>query len=339
MMIGISQQKGLLNIIDSVSKYLGVGWTSETPQKEKLITIKNLLSMTSGLDDSPSLPCTNEDTSRTCLVYKADAATRWAYHTGAYRKLEEIVSRVAGTGYTIATNNYIGSKTGISGLWFNGVFYSKPRDMARFGLLVLNKGVWQSDTILTDTAYFRAMTNTSQNFNLSYGYLWWLNGKSSCMLPGTQVVFPATLVPNAPADMFCALGKNDQKIYVVPSKSMVVIRTGDSADDNLALSPYDNKLWDYINKLGNDCAVTAVEQKKDNEVLTLFPSPANNIISFSGFTGEGNIHYSVINIYGQIVAVDGTYNHSIDVAGLDKGLYILILQSDNKQTVKQFIKN
>ena len=41
-MIGIAQQKGLLNINDSVSKYLGVGWSSETRQKEKLITNKNL---------------------------------------------------------------------------------------------------------------------------------------------------------------------------------------------------------------------------------------------------------------------------------------------------------
>lgn len=67
----------------------------------------------------------------------------------------------------------------MSGAWFQSVYYSKARDMARYGLLALNKGVWQSDTVLKDTSYFRAMTNTSQNFNKSYGYLWWLNGKGS----------------------------------------------------------------------------------------------------------------------------------------------------------------
>jgi hypothetical protein len=47
-----------------------------------------------------------------------------------------------------------------------------------------------------------------------------------------------------------ALGKNDQKIYVVPSKKMVVIRMGDAADnDNLALSDFDKALWEKITAL------------------------------------------------------------------------------------------
>ena len=93
--------------------------------------------------------------------------------------------------YNIVTNNFIEAYTGMSGAWIpSGVYFSKTRDMARFGLLTLNKGIWQSDTVLRDTAYFRAMTNTSQSFNLSYGYLWWLNGKASAMVPGLQTVFP-----------------------------------------------------------------------------------------------------------------------------------------------------
>ncbi|HQG38853.1 MAG TPA: serine hydrolase domain-containing protein, partial [Chitinophagales bacterium] len=55
MITGIAQQKGMLNINDSASKYLGTGWTSETPAKEKLITIKHLLTMTGGMNDSPAL--------------------------------------------------------------------------------------------------------------------------------------------------------------------------------------------------------------------------------------------------------------------------------------------
>lgn len=50
--------------------------------------------------------------------------------------------------------------------------------------------------------------------------------------------------------MFMALGKNDQKIYVVPSKKMVVIRMGDAANAvNLALSDFDDVLWQKINAL------------------------------------------------------------------------------------------
>ena len=50
--------------------------------------------------------------------------------------------------------------------------------------------------------------------------------------------------------MYMALGKNDQKIYVIPSKKMVVIRMGEAADStNLALSNFDNLLWEKINAL------------------------------------------------------------------------------------------
>lgn len=50
--------------------------------------------------------------------------------------------------------------------------------------------------------------------------------------------------------MFMALGKNDQKIYVIPSKKMVVIRIGNAADGtNFALSGFDDALWTKINGL------------------------------------------------------------------------------------------
>lgn len=340
MMIGIAQQKGLLNINDSVSKYLGLGWSNETAQKEKLITIKNLLSMTSGMDDNPSFPCDNGSFNKACLQYKVDAGTRWAYHTGAYKKLEEIISIVSGKTYTVTTSDWIGSFTGMAGVWSNnGVFFSRPRDMARYGLLALNKGIWQSDTILKDTSYYRAMTNTSQNFNLSYGYLWWLNGKTSLMLPGSQLVIPSKLIPNGPNDMICALGKNDQRIYVIPSKSMVVIRMGESAYNADALSPYDTLIWNYINKLSDGCTLTSVEQKRSISDCKLFPNPANNFISFSGFSTYGTTHYSIVNLYGQTILENDTFNHSIDVSDLASGQYILTLQNEDQQAVKQFVKN
>ncbi len=140
----------------------------------------------------------------------------------------------------------------MNGIWIktansNNVFYSNARSMARFGLLMLNKGKWDATTILSDTTYFNSQVNTSQNFNVSYGYLTWLNGKNSYMVPGSQIVLPGYLIPNAPADMYAALGKNDQKIYVVPSQQLVVIRMGESAGGfSPALSGFDNELWGML---------------------------------------------------------------------------------------------
>lgn len=143
----------------------------------------------------------------------------------------------------------------MNGAWVNSgdlsVYWSNTRSMARFGLLALNKGNWNGNQIVNQN-YMIDAANTSQNINLAYGYLWWLNGKSSFHLPQTQIEFPGKLIPSAPNDMYAALGKNDQKIYVVPSKKLVIIRMGDSADGtNFALSDFDNSLWEKITDLTN----------------------------------------------------------------------------------------
>lgn len=246
---GIAEQEGLLNINNKVSTYLGTGWTSETLAKENLITCKNLLTMTSGLDDD-----LGDDVSPANLQYKADAGTRWAYHN-VFVKLQDVVSKASGKSWDDYFNSRLRDKIGMTGSWIpsdnNIVYWSTTRSMARFGLLALNNGNWNGTQIINQN-YFQNATNTSQNINLSYGYLWWLNGKTSYHLPQTQVQIPGELIPSAPKDMYCALGKNDQKIYVVPSKNLVIIRMGNAADNtNVALSDFDEVLWQKINAVIN----------------------------------------------------------------------------------------
>ncbi|MBC7875449.1 MAG: serine hydrolase [Ferruginibacter sp.] len=242
---GLAQEEGILNINNKTSQYLGTGWTSEPLAKENLITLRHQLTMTTGLDDGvPDDDCTLPS----CLIYKADAGTRWGYHNAAYTLLYKVIENASGQSYNNYFNAKIKSRIGMNGLWVNtgylNVYYSNARSMARFGLLVLNKGKWDQSPVMTDSNYFNSMVNTSQNINPSYGYLWWLNGKSTHMLPQTQFMFSGSMMPNAPADMFAALGKNDQKVYVVPSQKLVVIRMGDSAGNpQLALSSFDNELW------------------------------------------------------------------------------------------------
>lgn len=243
---GIAQQENLLNINNKVSDYLGTGWTSETIAQENQITCKNLLTMTSGLDDS------TDEVEPENLIYKADAGKRWAYHN-VYVKLQDVVAKASKQSWQDYFNAKLRDKIGMNGTWVrlgvNSVYTSNSRSMARFGLLMLNKGKWDNNIILNEN-YFKEATNTSQTINLGYGYLWWLNGKSSYHLPQSQLTFSGSIIPTAPNDMFMALGKNDQKIYVVPSKNMVVIRMGDAADDvNLALSDFDKTLWQKISAL------------------------------------------------------------------------------------------
>lgn len=246
---GIAEQEGYLNINNKVSDYLGTGWTSAPLAKENLITNKHLLSMTSGLNDA-----LGDNIEPANLQYVADAGTRWAYHN-VYVKLQDVVSEVTGQTWSNYFNTKLRDKIGMTGIWFqsgeNRVYWSNTRSMARFGLLTINQGNWDGNQII-NSIYFNNSTNTSQNLNLAYGYMWWLNGKANYRLPQTQFQFNGTLIPNAPNDMYCALGKDDQKIYVVPSKKLVIVRLGEAADGtNFALSNFDNELWQKINAVIN----------------------------------------------------------------------------------------
>ena len=246
MLVGIAQQKGLLSIYNRSSQYLGTGWTSLPSNKEDSIRVRHQLTMTTGLDDGVTDP---DCTLPSCLTYLADAGTRWAYHNAAYTLLDKVVETASGMTYNSFFQQNLRDRIGMNGIWIktpnaNNVFYSTPRSAARFGLLMLNKGKWDTTAILNDAAYFDAMVNSSQTINPSYGYLTWLNGKSSYKLPGTQLTFSGSVISTAPADMYAALGKNDQKIYVIPSKKMVVVRMGNAAGGSVnALSGFDVELW------------------------------------------------------------------------------------------------
>jgi CubicO group peptidase (beta-lactamase class C family) len=244
--VGIAGAQGKINLSAKSSTYLGSGWTSLTTAQEDKITVLNQLTMTTGLDDYASGTGDSDCTDPACLIYKADAGTRWAYHNAAYTLLDGVVA--AGTGQSL--NDYLSAqiltKVGMDGSYYkngyNNIFYSTARSMARYGLLLLNEGSWNGTTIIPKS-YVTLMKTPSQNYNLSYGYLTWLNGKSSYMVPQSQVVFTGALTPDAPADMFAAMGKNGQIINVVPSKNLVVIRMGYTNDTGLVSFNFQENLW------------------------------------------------------------------------------------------------
>ena len=248
--VGIAQQENLLNINNKVSDYLGTEWTSMPLNKENLITVKHLLTMTAGNDD------TKQYVIKSNLTYIADAGTRWAY-SNIFQKLTDVVNKASNKPFETYFNEKLKSKIGMEGFWNFGtiftIYHSNTKSMARFGLLALNKGKWNNEQIINES-YFNESVSTSQSINPSYGYLWWLNGKTSFMIPNEQNVYQGFLVPNAPADMYAAMGAKDQRIYVIPSKKMSVIRMGDASDPvnpNFAVSGFDNELWGKINAVIN----------------------------------------------------------------------------------------
>ena len=102
---------------------------------------------------------------------------------------------------TDMAGNYVGS----SYAW------ASTRDWARFGLLYLNKGVWQGERIF-DEDWIEYITTPTEGSNGDYGAHFWLNSEGK--------------YPNVPRDLYSANGYEGQYVFIIPSKNVVIVRTG-----------------------------------------------------------------------------------------------------------------
>jgi CubicO group peptidase (beta-lactamase class C family) len=241
LLVGRAVQDGLVGIDEAVASYLGPGWTAE--ESEQSVTVRHLLTMTSGLDDR--------------LRRRAAPGERWYYNTRAYAQLHVLLETLTGSPLDELAERWlfgpIGAEVarfeqrGSAGATLFGPWglQSDVADLARIGQVALDGGA----PLLADRSWLDLALATSQPFNRSYGALWWLNGMDGGLLPGpTAPSFTGPLVPSAPADMVAALGRDDQKLYVVPSQRLVVARLGERAGARTenALSSFDDELWQQI---------------------------------------------------------------------------------------------
>jgi len=338
-LVGIAQQEGLLSINDQTSTYLGQGWTSAPQEKEDLITVWHQLTMTSGLDDTQGDPnCTDP----ACLTYLSNAGTRWAYHNGPYTLLDGVIEAASGQSLNAFYRDRLRNKIGMTGLYaslgFNNVLATKPRSMARFGLLMLNKGTWDGTPILSDTAYVRQSVSTSQSLNPSYGYLWWLNGQDSYRLPSSQINFPGSIAPSAPDDAFGALGKNGQILTVIPSRNEVWVRIGERPDGVGRLVA--NVLFDEISEALENarCTSSTSVQLSPKPTFRILTNPVRDQLQLA--SSEDLVRIEIIDATGRRLQTIKTYKgNPIDVTSLSKGSYTVIgWHANGKGSASAFVK-
>lgn len=227
VLLGIAIQKGKLKIDEPVTKYLGKGWSKATPAQESKITIRHLITMTSGLTN--------------LLKFSKPAGTTWKYNTNAYSQTVKVIEKATQMSRQKLTKEWLTEPLGMSdSKWTQrgGIvtankfgFSSTARDLAKFGWLVANQGNWNGKSIYKQDPYFKAMLLPSQDLNKSYGYLWWLNrGKRSNKA--------------APSDLVSGLGALGRKLYVSSKQELVIIRLGNQPE--LA---FDKKIWQALQKI------------------------------------------------------------------------------------------
>lgn len=252
-LIGRLEAQELINLDDPSNLYLGQNWTSLTSQQESQITIRHQLTMTTGLDYTVADPyCTDPE----CLLYLNEPEQQWFYHNAPYTLLDGVIEGASNMNFNTYFNEQLVIQIGMEGFWdysgYNHIFYSPARSMARFGLLILAGGNWDGTPILENDTFYNEMINSSQALNPSYGYLWWLNGKGAFIPPGIATSIPSDITPNAPSDMFAAMGANGQLINIVPSQNLIIIRMGDDPDTSLVPYTFQDDLWAELNQFITD---------------------------------------------------------------------------------------
>jgi CubicO group peptidase (beta-lactamase class C family) len=205
------------------------------------ITLRHLMSMTSGLDDRGlALRGVTGD------QFALDAAaplrdppgTRWAYNTAGYHLLFHVLVRATGEPVeTYAQRRLIGPLGMDHTRWITSEgrgehgpvtnYYSAAstaRDLARVGELVLGRGAWNGRRLIGEEA-LATLLRPSQELNPSYGLLWWCNARPGLDAYGRG---PSLRFPSAPRDTVAALGAGGQMILIVPSRDLIVVRQGDA---------------------------------------------------------------------------------------------------------------
>lgn len=235
LLTGIAFDKGWLKNLDaSAFSFLPQYAELRTPQKDR-ITLRDLLTMSSGLAwpelavsyasaTNPTARMWNAPDPFRFLLQQPLAAmpgTLWNYDSGAVELLGVILEKASALTLDDFAKTALFDPLGITGEEWGAASYGlklRPRDLAKIGQLVLNRGVWGGHRVVS-TAWIRAMTTpqialpSKWDWARGYGYLWWL-GKSN--------------VAGHDVDWAAGFGLGGQRLYVVPSLDLVVaVNAGD----------------------------------------------------------------------------------------------------------------
>ncbi|WP_423129439.1 serine hydrolase domain-containing protein [Gaoshiqia sp. Z1-71] len=240
-LIGLRVKEGQLRLDQPLD------FDDREPDQQKDIVLNNLLQMNSGLEWNENYGNLSDVT---IMLHKAGdmgiyaarkpaafpAGSVWLYSSGTSNLASLILRRSFpdDEAYYRFPREALFNKTGMKSVVFeldaSGTFvgssylYATMRDYARFGLLYLNRGNWLGEQLLPE-GWVDYTVQPAEGSDGQYGAFFWLNRS------GDQ--------PDAPEDTYMCKGHDGQFIFIIPSKELIVVRTGFSKkgefDTNLML--------------------------------------------------------------------------------------------------------
>lgn len=231
ILMGIALAQGLIHSVnDYVLDYFPDRTFNNTDERKEAITIRHLLTMTSGL---PWIESGHSDyaalvSSDDWVQWMLDRPMQyepgqvWLYNTGGSHVLSAIISETSGMPTADFANTYLFTPLGITSFDWPGDpnghamggsdLYLIPRFMAKIGYLMLRGGLWENQQILPRSWVLESSAN-HHNFiphnpaSEGYGYQWWTYPRDGA---------------------YCARGWLGQYIWIVPSHNLVIVITGNN---------------------------------------------------------------------------------------------------------------
>lgn len=248
---GIAIDKGFIKSkTETVLSYFPEYTFKNLTDDKRQITIENLLTNQSGLDCDVSNP--KSEGNETAMNYSDDWIQftldlpmidvpdgRGMYCSGNPITLGRIVEKATKMTLPDFAKQTLFKDIGIKNFKWNFKpdasssetfcqVYLTPRDMAKFGLLYLNKGMWADKQVISKNWIEESLNKHSVIQGVNYGYLWWLK---SLEVNGTRFFGKA------------AQGNGGQKIYIWEDQNMVTVITGGNYNSQ---SPSDELIQKYI---------------------------------------------------------------------------------------------
>ena len=240
--IGFAIQQGKIKSVDQkVFDFFPEYAKLDTGLKSAL-TLKHLLTMTSGLVWNEDIPYNNPENSEIQMIRSKDAVEFvlsrpmehaagkvWKYNGGTTQLLASVIEKTTGQKVDVFANEYLFQPLAIKTFqWAKYPGTTLPaaasglrltsRDLLKFGLLYFNEGQWNGRQIIPAkwvTESFEPHVSRGAGVNRGagkYGYQFWM--------------WPDTIM-NKPLQMVAAIGNGDQRIYFDKEhKLMVVITAG-----------------------------------------------------------------------------------------------------------------
>ena len=230
---GIAIEEGVFeNLDDPISKYFDEELVDH--QDKAAITIRNLLTMQSGIDyendgvggETDQLLRQKPDNSVDFVLDRPlinDPGSTFYYKDGDPNLISALIQKAVQMPTDVWADEVLFSKIELSnynwvrykdGVTFGGFgIETTPREMAKFALTVADSGNWKGQQVI-DSSWIAEMTSSQVDtgFDYGFGYMWWLDamrniyfmwghgGQFALIVPSSNLVVIMTSFPNTQGD-------------------------------------------------------------------------------------------------------------------------------------------